>query len=122
VLTQFKTNGMSGFPLADGCPINSHALRRDILDLEADDAAASELAVDREIENCQVSNATIDFGLGPDRLDVFGSERQLRTDQFSLIPWAPMRVFATVCNRCLRGHLLSCRGRSACSVCHGEKS
>ena len=75
LLTQLKANGMSGFPLADVCPINSHALRRDILDLEADDITASELAVDGEIEHCQVSNATFDLELGPYRPDIFGSER-----------------------------------------------
>jgi len=62
---------MSGFPLADGCPINGHALRRDILDREADDITASELAVDGEIEHCQVSNATFDLEFGPYRPDIF---------------------------------------------------
>jgi hypothetical protein len=71
LLTQFKPNGMSGFPLADGCSINSHVLWRDILDLEADDVAASELAVDREIEHRQVSYPALDLAFGSNRLDFF---------------------------------------------------
>ena len=109
-----KANGMSGFLLADGCPIDCHAVRCHVLDREADDITASKLAVDGKIEHCQVSNAMFDLELGPYRPDIFGSERRLRTDQFSLIPWAPMRVFAIVCNRHLHDRLLCCRGRSAC--------
>jgi hypothetical protein len=109
LLTQFEANGMSGFLLADGCPIDCDAVRRHVLNREADDITASQLAVDGKIEHCQVSNATLDLELGPYQPDIFGSERWLRTDQLSVIPWAPRRIFATVCNRYLHGHLLCCR-------------
>jgi hypothetical protein len=75
LLTQFKANGMSGFRLADGCPIDCHAVRCHVIDREADDVAASELAVDGKIEHCQVSDGTFDLELGPYRPDIIGSER-----------------------------------------------
>jgi hypothetical protein len=37
LLTQFKANGMSGFVLADGCPIGCHIVRCRVLDRDADD-------------------------------------------------------------------------------------
>jgi hypothetical protein len=56
---------MSGFLLADGCPIDCHAVRCHVLDREAYDITASKLAVDGKIEHRQVSNATFDLELGP---------------------------------------------------------
>jgi hypothetical protein len=94
LLTQFKANGMSGFLLADSCPIDCHAVRCHVLDREADDITTSKLAVDGKIEHCQISNATFDLELCPYRPDIFGSERRIRTDKCSLIPWALIRVFA----------------------------
>jgi len=122
LLTLFKANGRSGFLLADSCPIDCHAVRCHVLDREADDITASKLAVDGKIEHCQVSNAAFDLELGPYRPDIFGSEAAASNRSVSLIPWAPTRVLATVCNRYLYGHLLCCRGRSACSVCRGQRS
>jgi hypothetical protein len=46
---------MSGFPLTDGSAINGDPMRSHILDLEADDIAASELAVDGKIEHGKIA-------------------------------------------------------------------
>ena len=79
-----KANGMSGFLLADSCPIDCHAVRCHFLDREADDITASKLAVDGKIEYCDVSNATCDLELGPYRPDIFGPEWRLEPIRFSL--------------------------------------
>jgi hypothetical protein len=88
LLTQFEANGMSGFLLADGCPIDCHAVRCHVLDREAYEITASKLAVDGKIEHCQVSNATFDltrhlwFGAGASNRSVFpysmGSDASFR--------------------------------------------
>ena len=57
---------MSGFPLTDSSAINGDPLRCYVFDLEADDIAASKLAVYGEIEHCEIACSAIDLQLGPD--------------------------------------------------------
>ena len=46
LLRQFEPNRLTGFLLADGCPIGCIAIRCDILDFQRNDIAAAKLTVD----------------------------------------------------------------------------
>jgi hypothetical protein len=68
---QFEPYRPSGLFLAYGRPIDGIAIRRNVLDLKSDDIAASELAVDGQIEHGQITRSLLDLELGPDRPNVF---------------------------------------------------
>jgi hypothetical protein len=53
---------------------------------EADDITASELAVDGEIEHCEIASSTFDLQLGRDRPDMFRSQGLLGAKQFASVP------------------------------------
>jgi len=85
---------MSGFSLPDGCTIDGDVMRRNVLDLDADDVTAPELAVDGEIEHGEVTCSPLDLQLRADRPDMLGSQWRLGADQFSLIPRRPARMLS----------------------------
>jgi hypothetical protein len=51
LLGQFEPDDTSGFPLSDTGTGDGGAMRCDILDLDAHDVTAAELAVDSEVEH-----------------------------------------------------------------------
>jgi hypothetical protein len=51
-------------------PDQGIAIRSNILDLKSDNIAASQLAVDGQIEHRQIADPLLDLELGPDRPDV----------------------------------------------------
>lgn len=113
---QLEPDGMSSFSLTDGGAINGDPIRSHILDLEADDIAASELAVDGKIEHGKIACSALDLQLGPDRPDVLRPQRRFGAEQFALIPrvrlapsWIAISSFCMVV-------LLYNRGRPACAV------
>ncbi len=59
VLGQLKHHRPAGFLLANGGAGNGMALRCDVGDAEADQVAATQLAVNAEVEQCQVADATM---------------------------------------------------------------
>jgi hypothetical protein len=63
---QFKSDRSAGLLLAYGCTIRSVSARGDIVDFDRHDIAATKLAVDREIEHREVSDATFDLEFRPD--------------------------------------------------------
>jgi hypothetical protein len=60
LIGQFEPDGMSGFPLSDTGTSDGSAMRGNIFNLDADDVAATELAIDSEIEHGEVT----DLGIG----------------------------------------------------------
>jgi hypothetical protein len=68
---QFKPDGPSGLFLAYGRPIDGIAVRSNVLDLESDDIAPSQFAVDGQIEHRQIARSLLAVELGPDCPDVF---------------------------------------------------
>src|SRR5450631_4947100 len=63
---QFKSDRSAGLLLTYGCAIRSVSARGDIVDFDRHDIAATKLAVDREIEHREVSDATCDLEFRPD--------------------------------------------------------
>src|SRR5450759_1227688 len=68
---QFKSYGSPILSLAHGCPVGTIAVRSNVLDLDSDDIAASQFAVDGQIEHRQIARSLLYLELGPDRPDVF---------------------------------------------------
>jgi hypothetical protein len=94
---QLEPDGMSGFPLTDGGAINGDPMRGHILDLEADDIAASELAVDGKIKHSEIACSALDLQLGPDCPDMLRSQRGLGAEQFALVARDVARSFMDGC-------------------------
>jgi hypothetical protein len=80
---------MSGFALADACSIGCHTARSDVHDLDVDDIAASQLAVDRQIEHRQIAVLAVHLELGTDRPHVLGLQRRPGADHFAFVPRNP---------------------------------
>ena len=74
---QFKTDRSSGLSLAHGRPVGTIAIRGDILDFESDDIAASQFAVDGQIEQCQIAGSLLDLEFGSDRPNMLLPQRWL---------------------------------------------
>jgi hypothetical protein len=66
LFTQFKSDRSTGLLLANSCAIRSVSARSDIVDFDRHDIAATELAVDRQIEHGEVSDATFNLQFRPD--------------------------------------------------------
>ena len=63
---QLKSNGALGLSLAYASPVGAITVRGDVLDLEGNDIAASQFAVDGQIEQRQIADSLLDLELGPD--------------------------------------------------------
>jgi hypothetical protein len=56
LLCHFEANRLSRFLLSDRCSINGTSMWGNIFDLESDDIAAAQLAVDGQIEHRQIAH------------------------------------------------------------------
>jgi hypothetical protein len=59
---------------------------RDVINLEGYDIAATELAVDGEVEKSKIPSSTFNPELCPDGPDVLRAKWRLRPDELSLVP------------------------------------
>jgi hypothetical protein len=60
-----------------------------VVDLQADEIAASELAVDRKVEQGEISFPALQLKPNPNGPDIFRLERALLADQAALVPGSP---------------------------------
>src|SRR5690242_20790081 len=70
LVCQLELDRAACLPLADRRAVDRIAVRRNILDLDGDNVAAAQFAVDRQIEHGEVSGAALDHQSGPDGPDV----------------------------------------------------
>jgi hypothetical protein len=77
---------MFGFALADSGPIGCQSVRTIVFDLETYNVAASELAVDREIEQCEII-ACLAVHRSLVLIDHTCCNGGLEPIIFSLVPW-----------------------------------
>jgi hypothetical protein len=59
-------------------------------DLQANEIAASELAVDRKVEQGEISFPALQLKPNPNGPDIFRLERALLADQAALVPGSPL--------------------------------
>src|ERR1700674_35052 len=76
----FESYRPPGLLLAHRRPLNGVAERGNVLDLEGDNIATAQLAVDRHIEHRHVARAPRDLQLGADRPDVLWPQRRACSD------------------------------------------
>src|SRR5580700_884209 len=77
---------LAGLLLADSHSLNGVSVRGNVFDFESDNIAAAQLAVDGEIEQCQVAFALCHLKFGADRPDVFWPQWRLGSGQLALVP------------------------------------
>src|SRR3984893_2541584 len=86
LLGDFEPDRNARLFLPDGGAIDGVSMGRDVVDLESHDIATAQLAVDGEIEHRQISGASLDLQLGPDRPNMLWSQRGLCPDQLAFVP------------------------------------
>jgi hypothetical protein len=76
--------------LDHGATVSHPAASAYVVDLQADEIATSELAVDREVEQGKISFPTLQLKPNPNGPDIFRLERALLADQAALVPGSPL--------------------------------
>src|SRR5262245_49078766 len=69
-LGHLKANGLAGLPQSDIGPVLGVAVRCHSSDAEADEVAATQFPVHREVGQCQVPRALLQIQFGADRPDL----------------------------------------------------
>ena len=72
-------------PMVDACLRTGVAVGRHVIDTQRHQIAAAQLAVDGEVEQVQVSRATLQLQLRPDGPDVAGPQRRLGAGELALV-------------------------------------
>jgi hypothetical protein len=62
----------------------------DVPHLQADQVAAAELAVDSQVEECQLAHPVLHLEADSECPDVLKLERYLLADDLALVPWLAM--------------------------------
>jgi hypothetical protein len=57
--------------LAYGCPVGTITIWSNVIDLESNNIAAAQFAIDGQIEQRQIAGSLLDLELGPDCPNVF---------------------------------------------------
>src|SRR5215510_3993020 len=86
LVRQLEPNRSPGLPLPNGCTIHRIATRRHVVDPNRDNVAATQLAVDRQIEQCEVAFTALHLQFGPDRPDMARPQGWLSTNHLPLVP------------------------------------
>jgi hypothetical protein len=76
--------------LDHGATVSHPAAGAYVVDLQADEIATSELAVDREVEQGKISLPTLQLKPNPNGPNIFRLERALLADQAALVPGSPL--------------------------------
>src|SRR6516162_9900823 len=106
LLSHLEPDRLAGLLLAHCRAIGGMSVRRHIFHLEADNVAASQLAIDGQIEHREVARSSFDLQLASNRPNVFGTKRRLRPCQFALIPGFAARNLRYRIFRVLHGRAL----------------
>ena len=76
--------------LDHGATVAHPAASAYVVDLQADEIATSELAIDREVEQSKISFPALQLKPNPNGPDIFRLERALLADQAALVPGSPL--------------------------------
>jgi hypothetical protein len=86
LLGHFKANGLPRLLLAYRSPIGCIAFGRDILDLQCNNIAGPELAIDGQVEHRKIARSSLCLEFAPDGSDMFGPQRRFSSCKFSFVP------------------------------------
>jgi hypothetical protein len=101
-----------GLVLPNGRPVDRRAMRRDILDSKAHQVAATQLAIDREIEERQISRAPCELQSSSNGPDVLRLQRWFRSDELKELRHDRGRFAAAIGDKSVRSGLTSLGRRS----------
>jgi len=90
LLGDFKLDRPPCFPLYHGASVPHPAAGPYVIDLQADEIAASELAIDCKVEQGEISFPALQLKPKPNGPHIFRLERALLADQSVLIPGSPV--------------------------------
>ena len=83
-LGQLEANRTTGLALPDVGAVNRVAVGCHVVDAESDEIAPAQLAIDREIEERQVSHAPLQLQSGTDGPDMADPQWRLRASELTL--------------------------------------
>jgi hypothetical protein len=76
--------------LDHGATVSHSAAGAYVVDLQTDEIATSELAVDRKVKQGKISFPALQLKPNPNGPDIFRLERALLADQAALVPGSPL--------------------------------
>src|SRR5437764_14727095 len=86
LIRQLEFYRAPGFLLPHGGTVDRIAVRCNVFDLEGNDIAASQLAIDGQIEHGKVTDPSLDQQSGSDRPNVLWSERRFSPKTLAFVP------------------------------------
>src|SRR6516225_9590990 len=92
LLGNLELHRPAGLLLNDGRAIANSPTSEHVIDPQADEIAAPELAVDRQIEHRKIASATLHLQPYSNGPDILRLQPALLTDQASPVPWCRRRV------------------------------
>jgi ABC-type uncharacterized transport system substrate-binding protein len=96
-LRQLELDRLASFPLTNDGPIIRIPIGRDVFDPQCNDIAAAQLAVDCQVEHCQVAYSSLQLQFGSDRPDVLiGLQPELIVTQTTPVTTALQRETRTI--------------------------
>jgi hypothetical protein len=94
VIGQFEFDRSASFPLPNDCAIQGVAAWRNMSDLQGDNVATAKLAVDRQIEQRQITNPIAQTQMmftSASRASVGGEGHRARTLTIAYLPESPRK-------------------------------
>jgi hypothetical protein len=86
LLREFELDRPAGLFLNDRRAVAQSAADAQIVDLQTDEVAPPQFAVDRQVEHCEVAPARVDLKPGPDIPDFLRFEGTLLTNESAFVP------------------------------------
>jgi len=90
LLGELELDGVTRLLLSHGRTIDGVTARSDILNHHADKVAAAQFAIDREIEEGEITLAILDLEPRSDGPDMLRPEWRLSADELSFVPGLPL--------------------------------
>jgi len=91
-LGDFGLNWSPRLLLDHGAAVSDPATDADVIDFQADEITAAELAIDRKVEQREVALAALQLKPNPNGPDIFRLEREFLADHSALIPGSLLGV------------------------------
>ncbi len=91
VFSQFELYRLVRFALDDRHAFSHPAISDKVIDLERDQVATAQLAVDCDVEQSQIAKVSREFESGADGPDLLGKQRALLPDEATFVPGSAFR-------------------------------
>ena len=103
---QLETKGATGLPLPHCGTVGGVAMRSNVLHLDGDDVATTQLAINRQVKRRNSAHLPFELEPGSDRPDTLWTEKRLRSNELALV-LKNVRRFRSNFNKIRHGRLLN---------------